>query len=143
MQISQSCLTKILTNLGHHYNNTTGIFYVPVTGTYMFYANILSEVDNYIETELLVNGNLLAEIFSGPENTTGPEVTSSSSIWLKGDNVWVKVQGNYSSNMAVHIFWLSPMRRDKSWSRTGCWINTMSLLCDVQYLVIYFSMGHV
>ena len=97
---------KTLTNIGHYYNNTTGVFYTPVSGTYMFFVNILSEANSFIETELLVNGNVLAELYSGGERYNGAGSNLVIAHLAKGDNVWVKVHGIYgSSNMAVHCCW--------------------------------------
>ena len=96
----------LVSNIGNYYNNLTGIFYAPVSGTYMFYVNILAEPGHYIETELLANGNLLAEIYSGGAvKYDGPGSNLVIVHLAQGDQVWVKVHVAYSSNMAVHCCW--------------------------------------
>lgn len=71
----------------------------------MFYVNILSEPDNFIETEMLVNGNLLAEIYSGAVKWFGAGSNFVIVQLAQGDNIWVKVHSAYSSDMAVHCCW--------------------------------------
>lgn len=95
----------VLTNIGNYYNNTTGVFYVPIAGTYQFFVNILSEADNNIETELVVNGNMMAEIYSGAGKYHGAGSNLVIVRLNQGDNVWVKVHAAFSSDMAVHCCW--------------------------------------
>ena len=94
----------VLTNIGHHYNNSTGVFYIPRDGTYMLSVHILSEPNNYIETELVVNGHPLAEIFSGGK-FNGPGSNLVIAHLTQGDNVWTRLHSAESSNMAVHCCW--------------------------------------
>ena len=96
---------SVLTNIGHYYNNTTGVFYVPVDGTYQFFVNILSEADNSIETELVLNGNQIAEIYSGAGKFHGAGSNLVIVRLHQGDNVWVKVHAAYSTDMAIHCCW--------------------------------------
>ena len=94
----------VLTNIGHNYNNSSGVFYVPTDGTYLLNVHVLSEKHNYIETELVVNGHPVAEIYSG-----GLYYGSGSNLVIAhlsiGDNVWVRFHSGESSNMAVHCCW--------------------------------------
>ncbi|KAL4222584.1 hypothetical protein ACF0H5_018625 [Mactra antiquata] len=97
----------VMTNLGNYYNPSSGVFFVPVTGTYLFFVNILSEVDNSIETELVVDGATLIDIYSGSRGFFGPGSNFLIARIDKGKNVWVKVHDHYSTNMGVHCCWSS------------------------------------
>jgi plastocyanin domain-containing protein len=96
---------SVLTNVGNYYNNTTGVFYVPIDGTYQFFVNILSEADNFIETELVVNGTGVAEIYSGAGKYNGAGSNLVIVRLHRGDKVWVKVHYGFSSDMSVHCCW--------------------------------------
>lgn len=98
---------SVVSNFGDYYNNTTGVFYVPVPGTYLFYVNILSESGNSIETQLVVDGNTIASIYSGGQNFHGAGSNQVVVRLKHGDNVWVKVHGAYSTDMSVHCCWSS------------------------------------
>ena len=70
----------------------------------MLSVHILSEPNNYIETELVVNGHPLAEIFSGGK-FNGPGSNLVIAQLTQGDNVWTRLHSGESSNMAVHCCW--------------------------------------
>ena len=71
----------------------------------MFYVNILSEAGHFIETELLANGTLLAELYSGGGKYHGAGSNFVIVHLAQGDQVWVRVHGAFSTNMAVHCCW--------------------------------------
>ncbi|KAL4222583.1 Complement C1q-like protein 2 [Mactra antiquata] len=96
---------NVITNIGNYYNPTSGMFFVPVTGTYLFYVNILSEANNNIETELVQDGSSLAEIYSGAGKFHGAGSNFVIANVTKGKNVWVKVHAAYSTDMSVHCCW--------------------------------------
>lgn len=96
---------SVQTNYGNAYDNTTGYFKAPETGIYAFFSNIMSESGNgneYIETEIVKNGDQIAEMYSGGsalyDSTSNMAVTSLN----EGDHVWVRVHGGWSSNFAIH-----------------------------------------
>lgn len=97
---------KTQSNFGNGYDNITGYFVAPETGVYVFFANIMSEDSttglDYIETEIVKNGNQIAEMYSGAQQA----YDSSSNMavaWLdKGDHVWVRVHGTWSNNFSIH-----------------------------------------
>jgi len=53
------------------YNASSGHFRAPTRGVYMFYVNILSEAANFVETEVLLNGRGLVEVYSGAGRFNG------------------------------------------------------------------------
>ena len=95
-----------ISNMGDHYDNLTGVFTVPVEGSYMFYVNILSESGHFVETELVLsNGGILAEVYSGDGKYFGAG-SNLVIVYLKqGDQVWLRMHGAISSNRAVHCCW--------------------------------------
>ena len=95
----------VMSNFGQAYNGNSGVFHIPVSGTYMFFVNILSERDNFIETELLVEGKTIAEIYSGATQFYGAGSNFVIVTVKRGQNVWVKVHNAYSTNMAIHCCW--------------------------------------
>ncbi|XP_052773537.1 complement C1q tumor necrosis factor-related protein 4-like [Mya arenaria] len=90
---------------GHYYNKATGVFYVPRNGTYVFYVNILSEYNNMIETQLVVNGQSLALMYSGAGHFHGAGSNMAIAHLTAGDNVWVRLHGHWSSDRSVHCCW--------------------------------------
>ena len=100
--------STVTTNIGNHYNSNSGVFRVPVPGTYLFFVNILSEAGHSIETQIVRNGNEISEIYSGGSgNYNGP---GSNLVILQldlGDEIWVRVHEHFSTNMAIHCCWSS------------------------------------
>ncbi|WAR21426.1 C1QT4-like protein [Mya arenaria] len=95
---------NVLVNTKSSYNRNSGVFFVPESGLYLLHSNILSEHHNYVETEIVSNGQPLAEIFSGSASfgSGGNLVIAELAA---GDNVWVKVNADHSSDMAIHASW--------------------------------------
>lgn len=96
---------SVISNYGNAYDNMTGYFKAPEPGVYAFFANIMSEAgdgNEYIETEIVQNGNQIAEMYSG--GSTYFDSTSNMAVVSleEGDHVWVRVHGGWSSNFAIH-----------------------------------------
>ena len=57
-------LDEIVTNEGGNYNNKTGVFTCKIPGVYVFFLNIMTHNDKYVEGELVRNGkNFLSTFF--------------------------------------------------------------------------------
>ena len=84
-------------NYGGAYNHTSGTFFAPVSGTYIFYCNILTKEDSYIEMAMLVNTQIKLLIYSAGKNNLG----SGSNLLVidleEGDAVEVVKYGPWGS----------------------------------------------
>lgn len=81
------------------------MFFVPRNGTYLFYVNILSESGNFIETELVANGQRLGLMYSGSGTYHGAGSNMVIVNLSTGDNVWVRIHSNYTSDGGLHCCW--------------------------------------
>lgn len=61
----------VANNRGGAYNSTSGIFVAPISGTYVFYCNILSKEHSYIELAVLVNEQIELLIYSAGDDNLG------------------------------------------------------------------------
>ncbi|XP_045169963.2 complement C1q tumor necrosis factor-related protein 3-like [Mercenaria mercenaria] len=96
---------KTKSNFGNGFDNVTGYFVAPESGVYVFFANIMSEVSSglsYIETEIVKNGDQLAEMYSGAKDAFDSSSNMAVTSLKKGDHVWVRVHGSWSNNFSIH-----------------------------------------
>jgi hypothetical protein len=95
---------QILTNVGNAYNPVTGIFTIPVTGTYHFNVVLSSpnnnDANHLMHFFILQNGRKIAYLFLD-HNTDYWIHTSSSSVvqGTKGDRVWMTVGGVHGAHV--------------------------------------------
>ena len=101
-----------VSNFGSAYSTTTGIFTAPTSGTFFFFASIMSHANEYLETEIVVNGVRVALMY-GYGNNRFDQGTNAAVVGLEeGDKVWVRhvgqeglkvYGGTWSSFSGFHI----------------------------------------
>ncbi|XP_013406648.1 C1q-related factor [Lingula anatina] len=97
----------IVTNFGNGFSIYTGIFTVPMAGTYFFIFHGLTNSDKSSHMELVKNGKLITSGYGNSAQGSGKFATISSSAILEvklGDKVWVQVSGGgvYGAQHAPH-----------------------------------------
>jgi hypothetical protein len=84
---------KIITNDGNAYNSVTGIFTVPVTGTYVFIFYLNSSTSN-VEFSLMADNSLIASGTSRPfEFNQSKDVQGGGTVVVRlnqGVSVWIE-----------------------------------------------------
>ncbi|KAL3856498.1 hypothetical protein ACJMK2_011249 [Sinanodonta woodiana] len=87
---------KVDYNEGEGYDNIIGVFFCRVSGTYSFFASILSFGAEELHTEIVLDGSNTAGIDS--DSRDGPHNSHSSNMaifrCLAGQRVWVRLSGN-------------------------------------------------
>ena len=86
---------EILLNDGTAYNQNSGIFTVPVTGTYLFTASAEHYLSTLIWLKIVKNGVLQASIKVYPYPNKNSQGSNTVIIrCTHGDNVWVAVDSS-------------------------------------------------
>ena len=92
---------KVITNVGHGYNPSDGVFTAPRAGVYVFFVNVQSYSNDDIYVDIVLNGatkvRTMAYHGSGEYHEAGPNLAVLS--LQTGDRVWVKYyfgQGYYT-----------------------------------------------
>ena len=82
---------NVITNEGSGYNNATGNFTCAEPGIYVFFLNVMTLYNKYVEVELLNNGNRFLIQFS--RDASGYDNGSNLGVirLAKGDTVWARV----------------------------------------------------
>ncbi|CAH8524150.1 unnamed protein product [Heterobilharzia americana] len=90
--ISKNCqliFESIMLNLGNGYDNTTGVFTVPVSGVYIFVVVVSAQSYEKAGVQLLHNGKIA--LLSWCESTFWATVTNQAIIQLnKDDQIWLE-----------------------------------------------------
>ena len=96
----------VANNRGGAYNNTSGFFVAALSGTYVFFCNILSQEQSYIELALQVNGESKLLVYSA-----GGDYLGSGSNMLvidleEGDSINVVKYGPWGTRpFYIHNTW--------------------------------------
>ncbi|OWF39157.1 Protein HP-25-like 1 [Mizuhopecten yessoensis] len=95
----------IVLNEGAGYDNLTGVFTCSESGVYHFSVTIMAFRNDEVETELIVNGNVVMVNYAGG-NQQHNQGTNSVVVRLDiGDRVWVRVEDNPVINTnSIHIY---------------------------------------
>lgn len=82
---------NVLTNVGQGFDKYTGVFTVPVNGTYSFQTTILTDKDSEVWAYIAVNGIFKAYLNArGTDNRHGSGSQSLVITLLEGDQVTIR-----------------------------------------------------
>ena len=84
-------------NHGGAFNKTSGQFVAPVSGTYVFFCNILTNKETFLEMGLMVKDNIKLLIFATGESNYGNGSNMLIIHLDKGDEVKVVKYGPWGS----------------------------------------------
>ncbi|XP_071103652.1 complement C1q-like protein 2 [Haliotis cracherodii] len=74
-------------NIGGAYNQQSGIFTAPVTGTYLFWAHVMVNEDTYMSVFIRGQSKVLATGYCVNKHSVAS--TTTAALLNKGDQVWV------------------------------------------------------
>ncbi|XP_013406647.1 complement C1q-like protein 3 [Lingula anatina] len=97
----------VVTNFGDGFNKYTGIFSVPMAGTYFFIFHGLTNSNKSSHMELVKNGEQITSGYGNSAQGSGKFATISNSAILevrRGDKMWVQASGGgvYGYQKAPH-----------------------------------------
>ena len=98
---------RVISNIGNGYNFHTGVFTVPIAGTYVFYVSAVEYKYQTLVVDIVLNS--VSKVRMIGENGA-PYQTGTNMVVLnlqRGDSVWVRhSQGNgyYSHNVPITTF---------------------------------------
>ena len=96
----------VANNRGGAYNNTSGFFVATISGTYVFYCNILSHEFSFIELALQVNGDSKLLIYSAGGDHLGAGSNMLVIDLQEGDIVKVVKYGPWGTRpFYIHNTW--------------------------------------
>ena len=78
---------KVITNVGHGYNPSDGVFTAPLAGVYVFFVNVQAYSTN-IYVDIVLNGAIKVRTLANTNYDAGPNLAVLS--LQTGDRVWVK-----------------------------------------------------
>lgn len=96
---------EVKTNNGNGYNESTGIFTVPESGTYVFTWTTFSYVEEYVRLEIVVAGTIFGGTLSDTQET-GDADTETGIIVVnaqEGDQVFVRTQLRGPGNGRLYV----------------------------------------
>ena len=86
---------NIIVNSGNAYNKNNGMFTAPVKGIYAFFATVLTFSGKSLESQIVRNGRMLCNIYSGDNTFDGSGSNMAITHLEVGDAVWVKIHDIY------------------------------------------------
>ncbi|XP_046361321.1 cerebellin-1-like [Haliotis cracherodii] len=92
-----------ITNNGEGYNSETGKFTAPLSGSYYFFATVLSGYNTKVETAVIVNDKEVSRMYSGAHDAHGSGSNAAVVNLRSGDSVWIRLL--YQGGTHVHGFY--------------------------------------
>lgn len=93
-------MDRVITNTGSGYDQHTGNFHVPVSGSYMFVVNCMGPIDGYIYVDIVVDDASVDETISHGDTYHWDHVSESIILHLKqGQRVWLKQNENLTKSI--------------------------------------------
>ena len=86
---------NIIVNSGNAYNKNNGMFTAPVKGIYAFFATVLTFSGKSLESQIVRNGRMLCNIYSGDNTFDGSGSNMAITYLEVGDAVWVRIHDIY------------------------------------------------
>ena len=88
----------IVTNIGNHYNQHSGMFTAPEQGVYVFSWNLYCDLGGHIFSQLVVNSNIVRAMFSSAAGASDIRATTGIVVVHvnTGDVVYVRTHPNNS-----------------------------------------------
>ncbi len=87
-------------NTGNAYNSNSGIFIVPVDGTYLFWANIMCADAGHYAIRLMKENQEMVRGYSGYKVTHGTATLTYMAKMKKGDHVWFQNEAHEKSSIS-------------------------------------------
>ena len=90
----------VKSNNGNGYSTNSGIFTVPINGTYIFFGSILC--DDFLETEIVANGRTISRLYCDRGDTAhGFDQGSNMAVVAlkKGSKEWMHKSTNAGSRL--------------------------------------------
>ena len=83
---------KVITNVGNGYNPTDGVFTAPLAGVYVFFVNVHGNYNQYIYTDIVLNG--APKVMTMSNNNEGQSYKAGPNLAVlylqTGDRVWIQ-----------------------------------------------------
>ncbi|XP_078320162.1 uncharacterized protein LOC111100440 [Crassostrea virginica] len=102
---------SIVSNVGSHYNQHSGVFTAPEQGVYVFSWNLYCTVGGYIHSQLVVNSNVVGAMYTSAQGAGSIRSTTCIIVVQvnAGDVVYVRTHPTQSpsSNLYSHQDWRS------------------------------------
>ena len=90
--------SNVANNRGGAYNRTSGILVAPISGTYVFFCNIITRESSYIEVAVQVNGENMQLLYAaGDRDNLGPGSNMLVVDLEEGDRVNVVKYGPWGT----------------------------------------------
>lgn len=98
---------QVISNIGNGYNNCTGVFSAPTTGTYVFYASAVEHNKQNLQLDIVLNSvpkvRLMGYLSAAYQTGTNMVVLPLK----RGDKVWVRHSygtGYWTHNVPLTTF---------------------------------------
>ena len=99
--------SRVTTNVGIDFDSSIGVFICSIPGTYVFHHTLLTFPTKWVETAIVKNEVVLAYVYAYAGTNPYYESSSASVVTnlLKGDKVFVRINGNQHSAGGNAIDW--------------------------------------